>query len=358
MPACVRSFSAVAVALSIAAAGRAQTIAPEFSATYTLTDLGSVPSVPSNYGGLTFKFNDPNVIVIGGAANGPTGALYSIRVVRDGMGHITGFDGTAAYFADAAYNDGGVSYEPGSHVLFTSRWPVNQIGQLKPGSTLTDKVIDLGALGVGHSHAAVNFVPAGFPGAGRMKLSSYSGGQWYEAVLAPDGLGTFDITSVTPLPASNLVGAPEGFTYVPIGSPLFGATPTMIVSEYGAGQVSVYDMDSNGDPVAASRRLFMSGLSGAEGAAIDPLTGDFLFSTFGGGSRVIRVSGFAVPPCCLGNSDGLGGVNFADITSTLTNFNSIGAPGGQNPGDANCNGVVNFADITSILENFNTSCED
>jgi hypothetical protein len=39
----------------------------------------------------------------------------------------------------------------------------------------------------------------------------------------------------------------------------------------------------------------MTGLSGAEGAALDPLTGDFLFSTFGGGSRVIEVRGFAVP---------------------------------------------------------------
>ena len=39
----------------------------------------------------------------------------------------------------------------------------------------------------------------------------------------------------------------------------------------------------------------MSGLEGAEGAVIDPITGDFLFSTFGGGDRVVVVSGFAKP---------------------------------------------------------------
>ena len=42
----------------------------------------------------------------------------------------------------------------------------------------------------------------------------------------------------------------------------------------------------------ASRSDFITGLSGAEGAAIDPVTGDFLFSTYGGGNRVIAVRGF------------------------------------------------------------------
>lgn len=46
----------------------------------------------------------------------------------------------------------------------------------------------------------------------------------------------------------------------------------------------------------------MTGLSGAEGAAIDPLTGDFLFSTFGGGDRVIVVRGFAAPVGILGET--------------------------------------------------------
>jgi hypothetical protein len=69
----------------------------------------------------------------------------------------------------------------------------------------------------------------------------------------------------------------------------------MIVSEYSAGEVSTYEVDANGDPLVGTRRTFISGLSGAEGAVIDPVTGDFLFSTFGGGNRVIVVTGFAVP---------------------------------------------------------------
>jgi hypothetical protein len=45
----------------------------------------------------------------------------------------------------------------------------------------------------------------------------------------------------------------------------------------------------------ATRQTFISGLTGAEGATIDPLTGDFLFSTFGGGDRVFVVRGFSQP---------------------------------------------------------------
>jgi len=41
-----------------------------------------------------------------------------------------------------------------------------QVRRNKPGSTDEDKIIDLAALGVAGSHAALNFVSAGFPGAG------------------------------------------------------------------------------------------------------------------------------------------------------------------------------------------------
>src|SRR4051794_23178144 len=86
----------------------AQTIDPFYSGNYSFVDLGSITSVPSNYGGLTLKYNDANTLLIGGAANGATGALYSVGVTRDGNGHITGFAGAAQQFASAPYNDGGV----------------------------------------------------------------------------------------------------------------------------------------------------------------------------------------------------------------------------------------------------------
>lgn len=268
----------------------AQTINAPYSSNYSFVDLGSVTSLPANYGGLTMKAGDMSTLIIGGAANGANGALYEVGVTRDGSGHINGFSGAATLFASAPYNDGGVTYGPAG-VLFASRWPVNELAQYKPGSTTPDKIVNMAALGVAGSHSALMFGPSGRSYAGRLKVSSWSGGQFYDATYAPDGSGTFDILSVTQ--TATLQGGPEGYVYVPLGSPLFG--DAMLVSEYSAGIVSTYDVDANGDPIIASRQVFMSGLSGAEGAMIDPITGDFLFSTFGGGNRIIAVRGFAVP---------------------------------------------------------------
>jgi hypothetical protein len=276
--------------LGASALAVAQTIEAPYSGSYSYVDLGSVPNVPASYGGLTIKAGDVNKLIIGGAANGAAGQLFEVDVVRDGQGHITGFSGSATVFAEAPYNDGGVTYGPGG-VLFASRWPVNELAQYLPGSTTPDKIINMAALGVAGSHSALMFGPQDRTYAGRMKVSSWGGGQFYDALYAPDGFGTYDITSVTQ--TATLQGGPEGYVYVPLGSTLFG--DAMLVSEYSAGLVSTYDVDANGDPIISSRQVFMSGLSGAEGAMIDPVTGDFLFSTFGGGNRVIAVRGFAVP---------------------------------------------------------------
>ena len=117
-------------------------------------------------------------------------------------------------------------------------------------------------------------------------------GQFYDVILAADGSGTYDLTSAAL--QTTLPGGPEGFIYVPLGSSLF-TSQSMLVSEYSAGNVASYTIDGNGNPILASRQDFITGLTGAEGAAIDPLTGDFFFSTFGGGSQVIEVQGFVAP---------------------------------------------------------------
>jgi len=290
-----------AVVACAAPLAHAQVLGAGFAADYSVNSLGSVPDLPNNYGGLTFLDND--TILIGGAANGSSGRLYTIDVVRGTGGHITGFSGAATLFNGGGigtYNDGGVVFGPDG-VLFTSQWPVNKLGQTKPGSTVEDKVIDLAALNVASSHSAINFVPAGFGGAGLAKLVSYGGGQWYSASLTPDGSGTFDLTGLAQVDVDaatagtqNLQGGPEGFTYIAHGNKGFG-NDSLLLSEYQAGIVSAYDVDANGDPIAATRRVFLSGLSGAEGATIDPVTGDFMFSTFGGGSQVVVVSGFVTP---------------------------------------------------------------
>jgi hypothetical protein len=59
---------------------------------------------------------------------------------------------------------------------------------------------------------------------------------------------------------------------------------SMGISSYSTGKVVVLEVGSQGLPDIATARDMVVGLTGAEGALIDPVTGDFLFSTFGGGN--------------------------------------------------------------------------
>ena len=292
----IRVVVLLALALAVVPAGSAsgQTLVAPFTGSYTVHDIGQVPGVPDSLGGLTLKAGTNDRLLIGGQANDAAGALYEIGLVRDGSGHIVGFSGTAARFADAANNDGGVTYGPGG-VLFLARWPLNELGQTKPGSAITDKIIPLTPLGIESSLASLQFVPQGQPGAGSLKLASYRGGAWYDADVTADGAGTYDLANVREIPDSRIDGGPEGFVYVTSGSPQFSG-PSLLVSEYGVDEVAAYQVDGNGDPVVSTRRPVITGLDGAEGALLDPVTGDFLFSTFGGGSRVVVVRGFRAPP--------------------------------------------------------------
>jgi hypothetical protein len=299
--------------LALVAPARAQEqLAAPFSTNYSIADLGVPPGVPTRLGGLTLMAGTTDTLLIGGAADASDGALYAIQVTRDPQGHINGFAGSGASFVAAPNIDGGVDYGPGN-VLFIARWPSNQLGLYRPGSAAADKVIDTAALGVEGSLVANRFVPAGSPGAGRLKLVSYGGGAWYDAGIAADGAGTFDLTGVHEVAGSRLPGGAVGFVYVNRGSPQF-SRPGLLVSEYQADEVGAYAVDANGDPIVSSRRTFMTGLDGADGAFIDPVTGDFLFSTFGGGDHVVVVRGFArpLPPPVAGKN-----VNAHPVSGTV-----------------------------------------
>src|SRR5262245_11955484 len=275
------------------------TIVPSFHSSSSVLSLRSPPQALTYYGGLTFKYDDPNTLLIGGAAGSPAGHIYQIAVTRDGNGHITGFSGNATLYPGAQstigiYNDAGLAFGP-DNVLFVTRYFANQLGQLeqsKVGSMSPDKVIDLAPLGVTGSGGSIAFVPPGFPGAGSMKLISWGGSGWYHCEFAPDGNGTFDITSAS-LRAS-ISSGPEGIAFVPPDSPVFQPNSVLIV-EYGYSRVVTAPLDTNGDPIMAQSQDFIRNMPQAFGACIDPVTGDYLFDTWGGSNEVMRVTGFATP---------------------------------------------------------------
>lgn len=278
-----------------AISARGQSLGPEFVGDYSISSLGSAPGLPANYGGLVFKTDDPDTILIGGAANGGSGAIYALGVIRDsGTNSIVGFTGPAVFYASAPGIDGGLAYMPNGTLVYTA-YPSNQIGQVKNGSVSPDKVSDATVLGIAPSVGSLALVPAGFAGAGSLKVASYSASRVYDVAYSPDGTGTYDFATATE--TTQITGGVEGMVYIKGGSggnAGFSAD-SMLVAEYIAGKIGAYELDSAGNPIASTRRDFITGLGGAEGAAIDPLTGDFLFSTFGGGNQIVKVTGFLVP---------------------------------------------------------------
>lgn len=341
------SSPAAASAVLVAALGmtglaQAQSIAPEFAASYSLVDLGSAPGVVPNYGGLTLRQSEANTLYLGGAANGGNGAVYRVALERDGSGAIVAWGCSPTELASTAPGiDGGLCFGPEGVLAFTT-FSGNLLGQILPGQSAPAKFINLTALGIASSTGSLMFVPEGFAGAGRLKVLSYSAGFWYDTTTQPAGDGTFDIVAVSPL--INIGGGPEGVVYVQGGNPGFAAD-SVLVSEYSTGRVAAYEIDGNGDPIVGTRRDFITGLAGVEGAAIDPLTGDFLFSTFGGGSRVIRVTGFTITSTCIGDIDGTGVIDGADLGLLLSAWGDCP----ECPEDLNGDCVVNGVDLGVLL---------
>ena len=106
------------------------------------------------------------------------------------------------------------------------------------------------------------------------------------------GDGLYNLTAATL--TSQTPGGAEGIVYVPLNSSLF-TVPSLLLAEFNTAQVSAYEVDANGDPESSTRTAFVTGVSEAQGAVIDPLTGDFLFTEFVM-NQIVQVQGFAIPP--------------------------------------------------------------
>lgn len=341
-------LAALAAAAALASPSLGQTVQAPFDAVYSVINLGTPADVPSALGGLTLKSDDPDTLLLGGAANQAGAAIYAVPLARM-CGRVSGFAGPGVSFATAPNIDGGLAYGPDG-VLFFTRYSMHELGQILPGQSTMHRSDPLGVNGFAGSVGAMQAVPQAYVASGgALAAAAYNTGQWARIALTPAGDGSFNISVSAPI--VTLPGGPEGIIYVPAGSPFF-PNPSILVSEYAAGAVAAYEIDANGNPIQSTRRPFITGLSGAEGAYIEPSTGDFFFSTFGGGNRVIVVRGFSA--ACPGDTNGDFEVNFSDLNNALSDFNATGE---DLPGDVNNDCQVNFADVNVILSFYNTVCD-
>jgi hypothetical protein len=144
----------------------------------------------------------------------------------------------------------------------------------------------------------LGFVPPGVAAHGELRLVTWPAGRWYHVTSADDA-GLLDVSAVTP--ATTIANNPGGFAYVPAGSPGFDRQAIIVaewrVDDQSQDRVAVYDADDQGDPIASTRREFFVRFPRPWGAYFEPVSGDYLFLSWGTGSdHVYAVEGFAPPP--------------------------------------------------------------
>ncbi|MEC4811704.1 MAG: putative Ig domain-containing protein [Scytonema sp. PMC 1069.18] len=246
-------------------------IGETFKDIYTAYNLGTPNGVPHMLGGMTFKRNadgtvDFNTILIGGAADSCGGVIMELKVQRGDGGHIIGFDDddesatpyVANYYAYAPYIDAGLVYYTSSHKLLASS--------------------------VKGSLRGLQEVPFGLPGA--LQLKSTGANNTFSTVnYSPDG-------SITSIEIETTVGdRPGGFVYMPVTAPKFETGASILLAEWNNDSINAYEVDSEGNPIASTKQLFIGNYDGATGAVVDPVTGDLLFNAMGGENNVMVVRG-------------------------------------------------------------------
>ena len=276
-------------------------LAPPFDALYSVYDLGPPPGIPNPLGGTAILASDPSTLLIAGASERPEGAIYRIGVCRDSCGHITGLVGSATVYATAPYVDANLVYASPDLMLYTE-WPEFMLSQLATGSTFPDQRTDLRTFGMPSSDdqgpGGVGFVPPGLAAAGELRLVTWPIGRWYHVALTA-GAPVMTVTGITQ--TTTVPTEPGGFAYVPAGSPGF-TTQSLILAEWRRfdptqDRVAVFDVDAQGDPIVTTRREFFSRFPRPWGAYFEPVTGDYLFLSWGTGQdRIYVVQGFVPPP--------------------------------------------------------------
>jgi hypothetical protein len=265
--------------LSFAASLAAQAVTPAFNATFQAVELPGIQGIGS-YGGTAFVPGNPNLLLV---SPYPSTTLFVVPLVRDALGNITGTT-QAIPVASVGGTDGGAAFGP-NNVLFTTWYGPNRMTQHVFGSTSPNRVDDLTPLGVNSTVGSCTFVPAGLPGAGRLKVGTYSGSVVYDLPYTPDGNGTFALGNVTS--SVSIGGGIEGLVYAPANTPLLGGQ--LLVCEWGAGLIVAYQCNAIGDPIANTRQIVIGGASAPGGGAVDPLTGDIVFLQSGGQPLILRV---------------------------------------------------------------------
>jgi hypothetical protein len=239
---------------------------------------------PTPISGVTFDSSGAHLYVTCRAAAWNS-EVYSYVVTRDpATSRVIGLS-AATLYAPTPYADGGLELHAG--LLWWTKFSWHQVGQFNPVNGTTH-VVNLPP--AWQTTGGLTFVPAGYPNAGTLLVSSWSHGDIYSMPLIPTGGGFFDIGPSTLFANIPVLGS-EGMVFVTSG-PLAGH---LLLANYSLSRIDAIPVDATtGLPVGGSATPtvipLVTGISGPEGLAIDPVTGDLFIGDYSG-NKIWRVDG-------------------------------------------------------------------
>jgi hypothetical protein len=297
-------------------------LAPEFESLYEVFDLGTIPGVgDARLGGCALKPGDDSKLLFVWDSERPTSSIAEIGIARDKCGHIASFVGTAKALVTIPYADANIVVNSDGNLL-VSQYPSAKITQVDSKTwTVTDSWSLTPTIAPVsepwdpsmESPGGLNLVPSSIAKAPMVRALTYPLGSWLRIDVSnkPGNPGLFNFDKVEKSGVA-LPNAPGGFAYIPPGSPGF-SKPGILVTEWLRGdpktftspltkyvpeteEIPAYDLDEAGDPMVASRRVFFSAFYRPWGAYFEPVTGDYMFLSWGTSpDHIVQVRGFAKP---------------------------------------------------------------
>ncbi len=241
-------------------------------------------------GDILFSRDGTTLFVLGGSESSSSG-VWSVPVVRDAAGNVTGFGPASLEFLQPQM-DTGLEIKPGTDTLFF-RIGGGEIGQRRPDGSI-ETFVAVGAATTG----GLAIVPDPLPNAGDLLVGDYNSGTIQSHFLVDNSDQTFT-PMLQGLYSSSEFGATGDLQFVPTGN----FTNDLMFTNWNMGTVSIIDIDpQSGTPVGGGAApiitLFASGLgNGPWGLAFDPVSGDLFIANFMGtpANGLVQVSGFPPP---------------------------------------------------------------
>lgn len=290
-------------------------LGPEFVGQFRVRSLE--PGQPTR--AFIFKAGDSQHILVAPGSS-EEGIVWQYPVLRSPEGTITGFGSTGEAFATAfpLGDDGARIYWLGdgpSGVLFArGGFGVPTLVQLKTGSTTPDRRTPLSDFGFPDccyaSDGKTARVPAGFPGAGRIKMTV--GRRWVDTTASVAADGTLNLASPSVVLDLFEDYTGQNFVFVEAGTAGFARASVLIA--HSDGKVYAFEVNSNGDPIPATRRIFASDV--LELGDRDPVTKQLLLLA-GDPVTVFVVSPGSAPAPIVEHQEPLSGATFAVGSSVV-----------------------------------------